>query len=317
MPKLISLIIPVYNEAKNLEPLYQEIDRVWEEKLATNYRLEILFVDDGSKDESAVIISRLAQKDNRVKLIQFSRNFGKEAATSAGLHHAQGDVAIIMDADLQHPPELISKFIKKWQNGAEVVIGNYTRQTQQPFYRRASTNLYYQTMRLIGEKNIDLNSSDFRLLDRRVIEAFKKLPERNRITRGLIDWLGFKRKVINLEPAPRQHGKTSYDFKQLAGFTLSGLISHSLFPLKLSLFLGAFIGFFSGVIGIVGFIDRYLEIGPNLGISNLGFLALLLTFLVGVVLINLGLIALYIVNIQNETLNRPLYVIKKHTLDDE
>lgn len=314
--KLISLVIPVYNEEENLRPLYQEIVRVWKEELV-EYGLEIIFVDDGSADGSAELILRLAQEDPRVKLIQFSRNFGKEAATTAGLHYARGQAAIILDADLQHPPQLIPRFVKKWQEGAQVVVGTYLRKSRQPFFRRVATYLYYRVLHLIGEEHVELDSSDFRLLDRQVIESFRKLPERSRVTRGLIDWLGFERGFVPLEPRSRYGGRSQYNLSRLVGFTLSGLISHSLFPLKLSLFLGFFITAVASLIGFLGLLDRFSNSHFALGISNLGFLALLQTFLVGVVLINLGLVALYLVNIQKETQRRPLYVIKKHTLGDE
>lgn len=309
--KTISLVIPVYNEEENLKPLYQKITNVWKEELADNYQPEIVFVDDGSSDRSGEIIHGWAQQDQRVKFIQFSRNFGKEAATSAGLHHASGDAAMIMDADLQHPPELIPEFIQKWEEGAEVVVGLRQNHVSTRSPRNIGARAYYFLMRRFGDPNIQLNSSDYRLLDQRVVDEFNYLTERNRLTRGLIDWLGFQRETVPFKVASREKGNSNYTLWQLVGLSFHGIVGHSLIPLRLAGLLGVGITAFASLLGIALITNQYFLNDPlNFNITSSGFLALFTLFLVGVILISQGLLALYIANIHREIANRPLYVIR-------
>lgn len=312
--QLISVIIPVHNEEKNIPLIYNEIKKVWT-NLAEKYDYELIFVNDCSRDKSGEEIDKIAENDGRVKHLEFSRNFGKEIATSAGLHHALGEAAIMIDADLQHPVELIAEFIEKWENGAPVVVGVREKSEGERLFKQIGSSLFYKIMNFIGETEIIPRATDFRLLDRRVIEEFKKFTERNRITRGLIDWLGFEIARVYFRAAERKSGKAGYGYLKLFKLALLSFVSHSLFPLKLAGYLGIFITFFSSILGLFVIIEQIILKDP-LGIrfSGTAMLAVMILFLVGVILSSLGLIALYIAHIHNEVINRPMYVIKNKKL---
>ena len=246
-----------------------------------------------------------------MKHLEFSRNFGKEIATSAGLHHALGEAAIMIDADLQHPSEFIPEFVEKWENGAPVVVGIREKNKGEELFKRIGSALFYRIMNLIGETQIIPNATDFRLLDRKVIEEFKKFTERNRITRALVDWLGFEIARVYFRANERKSGKAGYNYLKLIKLALSSFVSHSLFPLKLAGYLGIFITVFSTFLGLFVIIEQIILKDP-LGVrfSGTAMLAVMILFLVGVMLSSLGLIALYIAHIHDEVINRPMYVIK-------
>jgi len=304
------VIIPVYNEEKNILLIYNEIKKVWE-NLAENYDYELIFVNDCSQDKSGEEIEKIAEGDKQVKHLEFSRNFGKEIATSAGLHHALGEAAIMIDADLQHPSEFIPEFVEKWENGAPVVVGIREKNKGEELFKRIGSALFYRIMNLIGETQIIPNATDFRLLDRKVIEEFKKFTERNRITRALVDWLGFEIARVYFRANERKSGKAGYNYLKLIKLALSSFVSHSLFPLKLAGYLGIFITVFSTFLGLFVIIEQIILKDP-LGVrfSGTAMLAVMILFLVGVMLSSLGLIALYIAHIHDEVINRPMYVIK-------
>lgn len=310
MRKLISFVVPVYNEEKNLPLFYQSFSESWR-GLENKYDQEVIFVNDGSEDKSGEVLERLASSRANYKYLEFSRNFGKEIALSAGLHHAQGQAAITIDADLQHPPELIPVFIKKWEGGADVVIGVREKNKNEGLVKKVGSIFFYQIMNLIGETKIIPRETDFRLIDRKVIEEFNRFTERGRITRGLIDWLGFKRDYVFFKARERKFGKAGYGFLKLVRLGLSSFVGHSLFPLKLAGYLGVFITLFSGALGFFMLLNKIWHDPWNLQFSNVTMLAVFITFLIGIVLICLGLIALYIANIQTEATNRPLYVIRR------
>jgi dolichol-phosphate mannosyltransferase len=274
-----------------------------------------LFIDDGSKDQTAAEIEKLAESDSRVKLISFSRNFGKEVATSAGLRYAQGAAVIMIDADLQHPPKLIPLFLQKWQNGAEVVVGVRSKNKNYSLLRKCASALYYKLMKVISNTIMIPRETDFRLIDRAVVDAFNTFTERHRNTRALINWLGFKREYIEFEVNQRANGKASYSLGKLLHLAIYSFVSHSLFPLRIAGYIGGFITFCSGLLGILVFFERYVfNDALNWHISGSAQLAIINVFLIGIVLMCLGIVALYIENIQNETTNRPMYVIRKKKL---
>lgn len=305
---LISIVVPVYNEARNVPLLVQELSK-HANKLP--YQFEFLLIDDGSRDDSVRVIQEQAVIEPRVRLVQLARNFGKEAAVSAGIGEAKGDAAIIMDADLQMPPSLLGEFIEKWQQGAEVVVGVFAERNMSKI-RSFGAHTFYSIMGKIGHTKITPNATDFRLLDRQVIDVFNDLTERNRITRGLIDWLGFKRDYIYFKQAPRQHGDPTYSFKKLIELAMNSFTAYSLLPLKLAGYLGVLILFFSIPLGVFLYIERFIFHDPfHWGIHGITFLAVLILFLVGVVLACLGLISLYIAHIHAEVINRPLYIVRK------
>ena len=305
---LISIVIPVYNEAKNIPLLHAEISK---HIAKLSYNFEILMIDDGSQDNSAEAIEAVAAKDPRVKFMQLARNFGKEATVSAGLHRARGQAAIAMDADLQMPPALIGKFLEKWEAGAEVVVGVFTERNN-TFIRRTGARIFYRIMNRIGHTKITPHATDYRLLDREVIDIFNDFTERNRNTRGLIDWLGFKRDYIPFTQAERQHGSPTYSFKKLVELAINSFTAFSLLPLKIAGYIGILILTLSIPLGALLYIERYMLENPlHWSVTGTTMLAVLNLFLVGVVLACLGLIALYIAHIHTEVTNRPLYVVRR------
>ena len=310
MRKLISVIIPIFNEENNINPIYLEIKKIFRHQ---SYDYELIFVDDGSKDKSSEIIKMLSSADSNIRLIEFSRNFGKEMATSAGLHESRGSAAIIIDADLQHPPRLIPEFIEKWKAGAEMVIGVRIKNPGAGLFKKFSSKIFYFIMRFISEGTSLPNSTDFRLVDRVVIDEFNRFTEHNRMTRGLLDWLGFKKDYIHFVCDKRKNGKPTYDSVKLFHLALYSFVNNSLFPLKFAGYLGIVIIFTSGPLGLFIFVNKHLLNDPlNLFFSGPTILVVINLFLIGIVLSCLGLIALYIGNIQNEVVNRPMYVIRNN-----
>jgi len=311
--KLVSIVIPVHNEAPNLQALHRELQRCLDK---LTYTFEFIFVDDGSTDDSIEHLERLARRDRRVRLVEFARNFGKEAAISAGLHAARGDAAIMIDADLQHPPNMIEKFLTEWRKGADVVVGVRTYSKKESWFKRWSSDMFYRIMQKVAHTKITPHASDFRLVDRRVMDVFSSLTERNRITRGLIDWLGFRRAYVHFEAGTRFAGERSYTYRQLVRLALNSFTSYSLVPLKLAGYIGVFILSTATPAAILMYMERYVLNDP-LGwqIRGTAMLAILLVMLVGLVLACLGLISLYIANIHAEVTNRPLYVVRRHVDD--
>ena len=284
-----------------------------QKKLCDKYDFEIIFVDDGSVDGSAKALESLAEKDVQIKIIEFSRNFGKEIATTAGINACKADACIIMDADLQHPSELIPEFLHKWEAGADIVVGVRKHNKSDGRIKKIGSFIFYKLLNTISEVKIIPQSTDFRLLDRVVVNEFNRLTERSRITRGLIDWLGFKREYIYFNANERMNGEAGYSFIKLFQLAVTSFISLSLLPLRIAGYLGIVIVLLSGIFGIVMIIDRYF-IDWNLNFSGPAILANIILFLVGIVLISLGLLAFYIGSIYKETQGRPMYVVRRRKL---
>jgi len=309
--KTISIIVPAYNEAENIRPLCEKLETVLS-SLGNAYTFEILFVNDGSKDSTIDEIKKLSEKNPRIRYIDFSRNFGKEIATTAGLNLCSGDACIMVDADLQHPAELIPEFVRKWEEGHEVVVGVRKSSKSDSWIKKAGSKLFYAILNGIIETKVVPNSTDFRLLDRVVINEFNRFTEENRMTRGLIDWLGFKRTYIYFEANDRLHGTASYSFWKLVRLAFNSFISLSLIPLKLAGYLGIFITTISGISGFYILLGKYIFRAHFAStFSDAENLAIFIVFLVGIILMSIGLISLYIANIHREVLNRPLYVIRE------
>ena len=308
--KILSVVIPLLNEERNIPLLYQTLIAVM--RTEPQYRVEYIFVDDGSSDSSAAAIDALAQKDSNVRSVEFSRNFGKEMATTAGLKEAKGDCVVMLDADLQHPPEKIPEMLRLWEEGAEVVIGVRTANHDEGVIKRYGSKLFYSIMSRISEVELIYGETDFRLLDRAVVDVFNTFAQRRRMTRALINWLGFHHKNIHFQSPARKHGNAAYSTTKLIRLALHSFVSNSLLPLRLTGYLGMLISALSGTLGVVVIFERYI-FHDSLGwaISGPAQLAILNVFLVGVVLMSLGIIALYIENIDQEVIGRPLYVIRK------
>ena len=308
--KKISIIIPVYNEEENLEWHHEKINSFFE---SINQTFQIIYVNDGSTDSSLLVIKKIYAKNPKtVKYITLSRNFGKEAATSAGLSVADGDAVVIMDGDGQHPIELVTRFIELWKEGNEVVVGIRSGNTGEGFIKKYGSVLFYKTLQFIGGKSSVPGSTDFRLIDRKVVDEFNKLTERNRVTRNLIDWLGYKRTEVPFEAAERHAGTATYSFRKLFKLAIDGIVSHSTRPLKLIAVLGLLVSTISGLGGILITFQSYILGDPlNLSISGSALLAIFVTFLIGIVLVCQGLLALYIESVYYESQNRPLFVISE------
>ena len=304
----ISIIIPVYNEAagirvfldKKLLPVLKKI----------SYKVELVIVDDGSKDKSLEIIKKCQiTKSIHTKIISFTKNFGKEIALSAGLKYAKGDAVIMLDSDGQHPVSAILKLIKRWEGGAKIVTavnsGNSTK-------HRLGSKIFYKMMRLMGNKTIHEGAMDFRLLDKNVVDEFNRFTEHNRMTRGLIDWLGFEQDFVKVSTLKRTSGKPTYSRKKLARLALDSFVSMSSTPLKIFGYLGLIITITSLPFGLFILIEQYI-LGDPMGLDWSGAVAMsvFVSFLVGLVLVSQSITALYISHIHAEVKNRPLYVIDR------
>lgn len=306
MSKKISIVIPVYNEERNIALVKRGIAGVFS---PLPYEYEIIFVNDGSTDNSLLEILKLSREDSHVKGLDFSRNFGKEPATSAGCHVANGDAVITMDADLQHPPALITKFLELWEKGAEVVYTVRKENKGADWFKRISSKFFYFIFNKVSEVKTESGTTDFRLMDRKVIEVFRKFPERERMFRGMIDWMGYRREKVEFVAPERIHGNANYSYNKLFRLAINSFTSFSLLPLRLAGYVGIFITLVSGLL-LMGMLITDWFFDPStftpiaiLGVSNM--------FLIGIVLISLGFIALYIARIHNEVINRPLYIVRE------
>ncbi|MBC7708203.1 glycosyltransferase family 2 protein [Polaromonas sp.] len=312
---LITVVIPCYNEALNVEALFTASKAAFPSK----FRYEIIFIDDGSTDDTAQVIASLPSKRAGISIqcLQLSRNFGKEVAVTAGLHASRGDAVITIDADLQHPPSLIPKLLETWQAGADIAVGvRDASKDYAPLYKRLGSSLFYKILNRISGTPVNPHATDFRLLDRVVVNEFNRFTERSRITRGLIDWLGFKTVFVPFTPSARVSGKTGYGLRKLTGLALTSFVAMSFIPLKLAGYIGLIISLLSGILGLGIIVEMFILGDPwNLDISRIVDLAVLIIFLIGLVLIALGLIALYIATIHTEVTNRPLYVIRQPRRD--
>jgi dolichol-phosphate mannosyltransferase len=280
--------------------------------LDTFVSFEIIFVNDGSRDKTLDELHKAAKKDQTIRIISFSRNFGKELATSAGIHYAKGDAIIMVDADGQFPPELIPEFVKKWRNGAQVVTGVRVSNQKEGFIKRYGSKLFYKLMSSLAGAKLTAGATDFRLIDRAVQQEFFRFSERSRMTRGLIDWVGFKEDFIEFHARERMAGEASYKVSKLIKLALNSFVSLSLAPLYFSGWAGIIITPLAFLIGLFIGIEQFALDDPlNLNVTGTAMLGVLILFFMGILLISQGLIALYISHIHTETQNRPLYIIDR------
>jgi len=299
---VLSVVVPLYNEAANLEQLHASLAPVLRE---VGLPYELIFVDDGSTDSSAAVLAKLHKADKSVHTLHLSRNFGKEVAITAGLHRARGQAILTLDADGQFPVELIGEFVKRWQDGAKVVIGVRQSNQREGFVKRYGSKLFYKSMGL----RLTPGATDFRLIDRVVQQDFAQLTERNRITRGLIDWLGYPQEHIPFQANPRLNGSASYSFRKLFKLAVDSAISLSISPLYLTAYIGAVVLPLATLLGLGMVIDWALGDPLHLHATGGAYLIVLILWLVGVLLVSQGIIGLYLSHIHTETQNRPLYVI--------
>ena len=311
MSKLISVVVPVCNEEKGIKKFLDERLLVALEKIK-NYNFELVLVNDGSKDKTLEILQDYSAKNKNVKVVSLVRNFGKEMALSAGLRYAEGDAVLTIDSDGQQPPERISDFIKAWEDGAEVVTGVRDHYTKHGLIPKLGSKLFYCLLKMMGNKTTVPGSTDFRLMDRIVVDEFNKLTEHNRITRGLVDWMGYSKKDIYYTYGERMAGRPSYNFKKLFNLAIDSFVSMSTTPLVIFGYLGIFITISSFILGMFCIINQYILGDPlHLYWNGAVQMAIFITFLVGLVLISQAITALYISHIHAETQNRPLFIVSK------
>jgi glycosyltransferase involved in cell wall biosynthesis len=299
----LSVIVPAFNEGPNVDELVARLIPVLE-SLASSF--EILFVDDGSTDDTPDRLRRLAQRDQRIRALRFSRNFGKEIGLAAGLDHVRGDAVAIIDADLQHPPEILKEFIARWREGYEMVYGQRVDRSTDGPLRRWMTERFYRLFRKFGEIPLPAGAGDFRLMDRKVVEALRQLPERARFSKGLYAWVGFKSIGVPFEVQDRLHGQSKWGLPKLTRFALDGLSSFSTLPLKLATYLGVGISIFA-ITYALGAIFRTLVWGSD--VPGFPTLVVSVMFFSGIQLIFLGIIGEYIGRIFAEVKRRPLYIV--------
>lgn len=307
MKKLVSILIPAYNEAEVIDMLYDRLDKLAKEN--NNYDWEFLFVNDGSRDETLSIIKAYCEKDKRISYVNFSRNFGKEIAMIAGFDHVKGDATVVIDADLQDPPELIPEMISYWEQGYDDVYAKRKSREGESWFKKKTSKWYYHLLQKSTRIPIQKDTGDFRLLDRRAVEALKQFRESERYTKGMFSWIGFKKKEILYDRDSRAAGETKWNYPRLLNLAIDGITSFTTAPLRISSVVGLLIssGAFIYII--------YLLIRPLFGVpTGAGYSSTLavILFLGGIQLLSLGIIGEYIGRIFNETKRRPLYFVEEY-----
>lgn len=306
--KKIAIVIPVYLEANNLALLYERLEGVVSS--LSEYKWEYMFVNDGSPDHSLEALYELARQDKKLKVLDLSRNFGKEIALTAGVHEARGvDAIICMDADLQHPPELIPRLVQEWQKGAEIVATIRTSIEKQPLLRRIGSHVYYWLMSKMSGLDMASQTTDFRLYDKKVVAAFNRTTERNRMFRGIMDWLGFRKVYVEFKADARNKDCAGYSYPKLYHLAIDSITSFSLLPLRVTGYLGILIASLSGI--LLAWMTGNYFLGTQIVYTPLAIVVVVNTFLIGIVLMAIGLVALYIGTIHTEVVNRPLYLVRE------
>ena len=305
--KKISIIIPAYNEEESLPYLYERLNKLMDE--INNYEFEVLFINDGSKDKTLDLIKEMRSKDERVNFVDLSRNFGKEIAMIAGLDYAKGDAVIFMDADLQDPPELVPELIKYWEEGYDDVYAKRRTRAGETFFKKFTSKMYYKILQKLTRVEIQKDTGDFRLLDRRCVNALKKLRESQRCSKSMFSWIGYNKKEVLYDRDPRIAGKTKWNYKRLVDLAIDGITSFTTSPLRISTYISipTFLTLF------IYFI--YVIIKANVinePIQAFQAIILLILFFSGIQIILIGIIGEYLGRIFNETKNRPLYFVDEY-----
>ncbi|MFD2705774.1 glycosyltransferase family 2 protein [Salibacterium lacus] len=300
-----SVVIPMYNEEEVIQETYRRLKKVMDE-IGESY--ELLFINDGSQDSTLEIIKEYARWDKKVKLIEFSRNFGHQVAISAGMDFANGNAVIVIDADLQDPPELIKDMTDQWKDGYEVVYAKRTKRKGETAFKRATAFLFYRLLKSLTEIDIPVNTGDFRLIDRKVCDQMKQLHEKNRFVRGLVSWVGFNQTVVEYERDERLHGESKYPIKKMLKLSLDGITSFSYKPLKLASFAGVLLSLAGFLYMLVVIYQKLFTDSTVTGWSSVIVIQLLFF---GFVLSILGVIGEYIGRIYDESKGRPIYIVKQ------
>jgi glycosyltransferase involved in cell wall biosynthesis len=309
MPK-ISVIIPIYNESLNIGLLYARLTKVMQ-NLGTSY--ELIFVNDGSLDNSILLIKELATQHQEVKYIDLSRNFGHQIAVSAGLDKAEGENIVIIDADLQDPPELIQDLYAKMQEGYEVVYAKRKARKGESFMKLITAKLFYRLLSSITSISIPVDTGDFRMISRKVVVALRQMPETSKFLRGQISWIGYKQTFVEYAREERNAGKTGYTYKKMIKFALDGITSFSNFPIKMVTAMGFLVSLIAFMMILVSFYVKYFtkdNTEPGWASLMVGMM-----FLGGVQLVSLGIIGEYISRINTDVKQRPLYFIQESNME--
>ena len=302
---MISVVVPLYNEEEVICESYRRLKSVMDK---TGEEYELIFINDGSRDKTPKIVAELSQNDTHVKLLCFSRNFGHQIAITAGMDYAKGDAVVIIDADLQDPPEIIPKMIEKWKEGYHVVYGKRLKRHGETIFKKVTAKLFYRFLQSMTQVDIPTDTGDFRLIDRKVCDTMKRLNERNRYVRGLVSWVGFKQYALEYERDERFAGETKYPLKKMLKLAMDGITSFSYKPLKLATLVGF------GLSGLSFLYLIYILIQKMMGIPTAwGWASLLAVqlFFNGVILIILGILGAYVGRIYEECKERPLYIIQE------
>jgi polyisoprenyl-phosphate glycosyltransferase len=310
MPDL-SVIIPIFNEEDNISRLVSRLKKVIQD-LGTTY--ELIFVNDGSRDNSIHIIKELAKEDPTVRYIDFSRNFGHQIAVTAGLDAAKGNAAVIIDADLQDPPELIIDLYRKYQEGYNVVYAKRKRRKGESFFKRFTARLFYRLLSRITSINIPLDTGDFRIVDRKIIDVLREMPEQQKFLRGQIAWIGFRQTFVEYDRDERSAGKTGYTLKKMFRLAIDGITSFSNFPLKFATFTGFIVSGLSFLMILYALYSRFIIKEYQPGWTSL---MLVVLFLGGIQLISIGIIGEYISRLSTNVRKRPLYIVNESNIARE
>ena len=305
--KKVTIIIPVYNEQGNVLKLFRAVDQVIHK---LSYAFEVIFVDDGSSDETLNIIKSIAKHTSHVKYISFSRNFGHQSALKAGIDISDSDCIISMDGDMQHPPEIIPRLLQKWENGYDVVYTIRKNDSSVPFAKRILSSAFYSLLNRVSDIKVQNGAADFRLLSRNVVDILKDMDEYNLFLRGLVKWMGFKQFAIEYTPSRRNNGKSKYDMKKMIGFALNGITSFSDKPLYIAAYLGC-------LFALLSILYLPYAIGSFLfGYTISGWTSLIVTisFFGGLQLMILGIIGIYLGKLFMQSKHRPLYITKESNI---
>ena len=305
--KKITIIIPAYNEEESLPHLYERLEKLMNSM--EHYEFEILFVNDGSKDNTINLIKEYREKDNRISYVDFSRNFGKEIAMVAGLDYATGNCVIFMDADLQDPPELIPELVKYWEEGYDDVYAKRNSRKGEPWLKKFTSKMYYRVLQHLTNIPIQEDTGDFRLLDRRCVNALKKMRESQRQSKSMFSWIGYKKKEVLYDRDPRVAGKTKWNYKKLVDLAIDGITSFTTSPLRISTYISipTFIVLFVYFVYVIA-----KCILTNTMIQAYQAIILLILFFSGIQILLFGIIGEYLGRIFNESKNRPLYLVNEY-----
>ncbi|KKO52901.1 glycosyltransferase family 2 protein [Paenibacillus sp. DMB20] len=304
--KCVSVVVPAYNEEEVIRQCYRALTDVM---VDTGYTYELVFVNDGSKDRTLSILDELARQDGHVRIVDFARNFGHQAAVTAGINQSKGDCVVIIDADLQDPPKVIPRMLEKWEEGHDVVYGKRKKRKGETLFKRASASLFYRFLQRMSDTSIPRDTGDFRLIDRKVVHVFNRMTEQNKFIRGIISWIGFNQTFVEYDRDERAAGETKYPLRKMISFASDGIFSFSSKPLKLITRMG----FLTVVLAIGVLVYSLLSKLLDLPEVERGWTSLMaaITLFSGVQMLSLGIIGEYIARIYDESKNRPTYIVRE------